>query len=422
MTRRSSSPKPLPFHVPKDTKPSPSGPYAALEGGEQHTLSQRAPSNVSSTMVVNDLPPATRVTRVFPAGGGDPAQAPPTIKRDRPNFLHPPPNFLTPPTKTEKTPPKPTGFSSTMPHHMMIPSFTGTTTLEAMRYEKHILYRIIKSFLQNNAILMAGGVAYNMLLSIIPMFALIFFALSHFFDKSVLINTLSNNLQILIPGNSQVIESQLSYFLENRQLFGGITLVLLMFFSSLAFKVMEGAMSVIFVYDKAQAKRRFWVSATIPYLYILCITAGILILTSLSTFLQRSETIQISILGFTWSVANTNGTILYLFTFMGLGLMLSSLYMVMPKCPISLKRALVGGFVAATLWEITRHILIWYFTQISKVTAIYGPIGNVIVILLSFEIAALIVLLGAQVIAELQRSEIFEQMISGGDVSHIPTR
>lgn len=426
MTRRSSSSKPLPFHVPKDTNPAPSGPYNALNEGEQHTLSQRPPSSSSSstsgTMVVNDLPPATRITRVVATPITDPHQAPPTIKRERPDFVVNPPNFLTPPTKTEKTPPKQTNFSTTMPHHMMIPSFTGTTTLEAMRYEKHILYRILKSFLHNNAILMAGGVAYNMLLSVIPIFALIFFVLSQFFDNSVLINTLSHNLQILIPGSPKVIEGQLSYFLEHREIFGGITLLLLLFFSSLAFKVMEGAMAVIFTYDKSQAKRRFWVSATIPYLYIACIAAGILLLTSLSTLMQKSALFQVSIFGYTWSLANTNSAILYLFTFVGLGLMLSSLYMVMPKCPISLKRALIGGFVAATLWEGTRHILIWYFTKFSKITTIYGPIGNVIVILLSFEIAALIVLLGAQVIAELQRSEIFQNMISGGDVSRIPTR
>ncbi len=69
------------------------------------------------------------------------------------------------------------------------------------------------------------------------------------------------------------------------------------------------------------------------------------------------------------------------------------------------KRALVGGIFAAFLWEITRQVLLWYFANLSLVATIYGSLATVIIVLLSMEIAAVILLLGAQVIAELQRSE-----------------
>ena len=58
---------------------------------------------------------------------------------------------------------------------------------------------------------------------------------------------------------------------------------------------------------------------------------------------------------------------------------------------------------AALLWEITRHILVWYFSTLSLVNVIYGTFAAAIVILVSVEAAAIIVLLGAQVIADYER-------------------
>ena len=47
----------------------------------------------------------------------------------------------------------------------------------------------------------------------------------------------------------------------------------------------------------------------------------------------------------------------------------------------------------------------YYFLNISFVNVIYGSLATIIVILVSLEIASIILLLGAQVIAELERSE-----------------
>ena len=84
-------------------------------------------------------------------------------------------------------------------------------------------------------------------------------------------------------------------------------------------------------------------------------------------------------------------------------LLLTSIYLVMPVGRLSLRHALIGGITAALLWEITRHILVWYFSTLSLVNVVYGTFATVIIILLSLEAAAIILLLGAQVIAEYER-------------------
>ena len=35
--------------------------------------------------------------------------------------------------------------------------------------------------------------------------------------------------------------------------------------------------------------------------------------------------------------------------------------MVMPVGQLSLRHALIGGITATLLWEVTRHLLVWYF-------------------------------------------------------------
>ena len=74
-----------------------------------------------------------------------------------------------------------------------------------------------------------------------------------------------------------------------------------------------------------------------------------------------------------------------------------------PVGRLSLRRALIGGVTAAVLWEISRHILVWYYTSMSQIQVVYGSLTTSIVVLLSLEIGALVFLVGAQVIAEYER-------------------
>ena len=61
------------------------------------------------------------------------------------------------------------------------------------------------------------------------------------------------------------------------------------------------------------------------------------------------------------------------------------------------------GATAALLWELTRHVLLWYFDTLSRVGEVYGAFTTAIVVLLSLEILATLLLFGAQVIAEYER-------------------
>jgi len=264
------------------------------------------------------------------------------------------------------------------------------------------MLRVLRSFKRNQGILLSGAVAYYTLLSIIPMSILILIVLSHFIDEVQLFHTLSTYIEMVIPGYAVTLTEQARIFLAHRRVIGIIGFLVMLFFSSIAFTVLENAMSVIFFRRVRILRRHFLISAIIPYVYIFLLAMGILLVSFISGILETVASRPLVILGRGLSVQATTGVALYILGMIGEVFMLTSLYLVMPVGRIAFRQALIGGVTATILWEITRRVLVWYYSAISLVNLIYGSFTTVVVFLLSIEAAALILLLGAQVIAEFE--------------------
>jgi len=258
----------------------------------------------------------------------------------------------------------------------------------------------VKGFRANQGVLLAGAVAYYALLSIVPFLLLVVVVLSHFIDQAELLRTLGRYLELLVPSQSKAVVAEVSHFLDSRDIITWVLGVTMLFFSSLAFTVLENAMSVIFVHRVAVRRRHFLVSAVLPYCYVLALGFGVLIVTLVAGALQVIGTESVELFGHAWSLHGVSGALLYLLGLGGEILVLTSIYMVMPVGRLSLSHALVGGITAALLWEVARHVLVWYFTTLSKVNVVYGSMSTAIVVMFSLEIAATLLLFGAQVIAE----------------------
>ena len=262
---------------------------------------------------------------------------------------------------------------------------------------------VLRGFRENQGLLLAGAVAYYTLLSIIPVFALVLIVLSYFVDTQLLLETLSTFLMMATPARIDTLTTHLETFLANWRVIGTVGILLLIFFSSLAFTVLENAMSAIFFHRQLKHRRHFLVSAVLPYIYILLLTAGFLVVSLMSGWLHQHSEATPSLFGIDINMTQTTATVLYALGVFGEILLLTSVYLVMPVGRLAWSHALVGGITATILWELTRHILIWYFSTLSFVSVIYGSLATTIIILLSFEFGAIILLLGAQVIAEYER-------------------
>jgi membrane protein len=275
--------------------------------------------------------------------------------------------------------------------------------LEILRHPGTFAWRTLRAFRANQGLLLAGAVAYYALLSIVPLLILIVFALSQVIDQRELLATIGRYLEWLVPGQAGAIVGELAKFLDKREGVGWLLFGTMIFFSSLAFTVVENAMSVIFLHRVVERKRRFIFSVLIPYVYILSLGIGLLLMTLVAGSLQAVGKESVELFGRQLSLSGFSGLLLYLLGFAGEVFVLTSVYLVMPAGRLAWRHALIGGVTAAILWEITRHVLVWYFATLSQVTIVYGSLTTAIVVLLSLEIAATLLLFGAQVISEYER-------------------
>ncbi|MGM0534619.1 MAG: YihY/virulence factor BrkB family protein [Pseudomonadota bacterium] len=267
------------------------------------------------------------------------------------------------------------------------------------------LWRVTGAFLRNRGILLAGGVGYNILLSIVPLFALMVVLLAGVVDEARLLEVLSVQARHLAPAHAEVLLDAVRTLLESRDVIGILGFPVLLLFSSFAFRMLEDALAIIFhAPDTHHHGRSAWISVLLPYAFMLVLGAGLLALTLLVTLASSLNALWLALFGRELPLAELSEPALNLTSFLGVFVLFSGIYKVLPVVRVALRRAVVGGLVAALLWEGVRLLLVYYFAHISFVNAVYGSLATLVVVLLSLEVGAIILLLGAQVIAELERN------------------
>jgi YihY family inner membrane protein len=272
-----------------------------------------------------------------------------------------------------------------------------------VRHPGRFAWRVLKSFRANQGVLLSGAVAYYTLLSVVPLFSLVLVALSHVVDQERLLAVFGEAIAVLVPGQSSAVTAEVATFLDHRDVVGVFGFAVMLFFSSFAFTVLENAMAVIFHHRIRRDTRHFLTSAVLPFVFIALLGLGLLLVTFISGLVQAARAGSLSLGDVSVELDAAGAAAVYTLGVAGLIMMLTAIYLVMPVGKISFRHALLGGVTAGVLWEGMRHVLVWYFSTLSMVNVIYGSLTTAVVALLSLEVAGMIVLLGAQVIAEYER-------------------
>lgn len=263
--------------------------------------------------------------------------------------------------------------------------------------------RVLTAFRANQGILLAGAVAYYALLSILPLFIVTAIGFSHLFARDELLVVLGHYLEWLMPGQSQAILADVADFLAYRTRVGIVLAGTLLFFSSLAFSVLQKALDIIFAKRPRCRPRHFLVAAVLPYGLVLLACCALLLLTTVSLLVETFAGDRLVLFGVAWPLAGAGGLLIYLFGFACEVVLLAAIYQILPPGRTQPGHALIGGFAAASLWEIVRRALHWYFATLSHASVVYGSLTTAVVALFSLECAAALLLLGAQVIAEYEK-------------------
>ena len=260
------------------------------------------------------------------------------------------------------------------------------------------LFGVLEHFYHNNGLMLAAAIAYYTLLSIIPALALILLLLSSLIDQAYLLENLRHYLTLIAPNAADMLMAQVEKAINLPELFGGIGVVTLILFSGTAFRMVDNALQVIFSHRKNISHRNSLVSLVLPYLYVFALALAIALFISADTAYAIIK--NTTLLKNLTLPSNTDLLVNSIVGITGIALLLMSFYSIMPVGKTPLKHAAIGGISAALLWEVTRQLLSLWYNNISNVNMIYGTFATVVILLLIIEAGAIIVLLGAQVIAD----------------------
>lgn len=265
------------------------------------------------------------------------------------------------------------------------------------------VWRVFGEFRRNRGFLLASALGYNALLSIVPLCALVIVVLSSVLDTNMLIAVFRAQIDTVMPGRSGVVTEAFAAFVEKRATIGIIGFGALLFFSALGFRVLDEAFAVVFHRNRHGIAVHPMREYVLPLAYVLLIGIGMFAIALVMLAFDALPQEGMRLFGLSVD-ASAAVPIIKLLAFVGLVLLVSSFYWIMPVAHVRPGRALIGGLVASVLWEGVRWILVWYFATLSLVDIVYGSLGTVVVVLLGLEVAAIILLLGAEIIAELERA------------------
>jgi uncharacterized BrkB/YihY/UPF0761 family membrane protein len=122
-------------------------------------------------------------------------------------------------------------------------------------------------------------------------------------------------------------------------------LLILLVIARSHFTVLENAMSVIFHHRVRIRRRHFLALAVLPYLFVVLLGIGFLIVTLVSGALEALGRREVALFGAEHSLQPVAAAALYAVGVVG---------------EIAMLTAILGGVTAGALWEISRHVLVWY--------------------------------------------------------------
>jgi YihY family inner membrane protein len=263
--------------------------------------------------------------------------------------------------------------------------------------------RVLRRFSKNNGPILASAIAFDALMSLVPLLALISVVLSHLVDPEQAEELLATQLEMLLPGAADRVIQAYSAIIERGIAAGAIGLLGLVIFGAMAFRTIRSALWVIFSGVDAETRRPTHLSRLAPFAYVALSTIGLLAGSLFMTALDAIPRSGVELGEFRLALGFGARTVGRIVCFFGLAALLASFYRLLPPSPPSRGLAAMGGLLAGTVWEIVRRLMVWYFAHLSLVGAYYGSLASAVVLLIGLNAAALVLLAGGQTIAELER-------------------
>jgi membrane protein len=266
---------------------------------------------------------------------------------------------------------------------------------------KDVLWRAWSGIGEKNLFLVAGGVTYSMLLALFPGLLALVSLYGLFFDRSQVEKQVAAMSGMLPQAAQKLISDELQQIVSSSHGalgFGAIVGLLFALWS--ASRGMSGLMSALDIAYGQEEKRGFFKFNLVA----IALTLGLLLVGLIAIALVAGlPAIVVSISStswFKWVVLIGEWPVLMIVVMSALAI----LYRFAPdRHPPKWKWLTPGAATATVLWIVGSIAFSVYVSNFANYNATYGSLGAVVVLLTWLYLTSLVVLLGAEINAEIER-------------------
>jgi membrane protein len=252
-----------------------------------------------------------------------------------------------------------------------------------------------RKFQKDNALFLARGLAFDVLVCLIPALFLLFLLFGFLFDSSrETIQYMSSYMKALIPFSQQQVLRNLFSVVKTKKLLGilggvGMVWTLIRLFGSIR-TVLDAVMEVKegrgFLQGKLFDGKMMLGSG-------LFLVATVFV-TSASSVLK---TISPQILGAKFFYLGVRGELSsLLLSFFFTVCLFFLLYRFIPYRRMPTKAAVNGALAASILWEVAKHIFHYYLLNFADISEVYGPFTLLLALILWVYYSCIVFILGAE--------------------------
>jgi membrane protein len=273
-----------------------------------------------------------------------------------------------------------------------------------------------RGFAEDKIQLRSSALVIYTLLSIVPVFAMIFGIAKGFGFANKLQNQLMENFQ----GQEEVLNWLIKFannMLNNTRggVIAGIGLIVLFWSVMKVLGHTESAFNNIW-----QIKRsRTWFRKMSDYLSLMLIAPILIILSSsITVFITtriESITEQVGLLGY---LSPFISFLIRLIPYIITWLLFTLVYIIMPNTRVYFKSGLVAGIIAGTAFTVLQWAYIHFQVYLSGYSAIYGSFAALPLFIIWLKVSWLIVLLGAEISFANQNIEKYEYESESLHINH----
>ena len=257
----------------------------------------------------------------------------------------------------------------------------------------------LKKFNEDHCFLLSSGIAFALLLCIIPLLLLALALIgTYLFSDQEVLNHISEYLKDMFPSLDPRIRKSILKIVQDRRIVGILGIGGLLWTSTWVFGFLGSALNIIFRVKKGRGLLR----GKAVDLFMLFL-AGTLLLISMA--LSSVITLfQGYLFKFPLDIGFIFQPILkYLIPFLLTFCMFFLIYRIAPHKRIHSVIALKATFVASMLWEVAKQLFGWYILHLGRFSVLYGSLATLAIFLLWIYYTSAIFLLGGEIASLLEQ-------------------